>query len=175
MKQQESVTTGAPSALSYIAEKEALARKDLESAEMILREALSDQLDHPADKDGIDFDERVKVADSQRDMAYSRWAAWAEKLHKFDKSVAPEKRSASENMTRDEVRNFIFLLAIHERSALQQMMTSYCDKVLSCKLPEDALSLLDKQFIDCKRNAYLTAKQEGQLPEWAVEAFEDAL
>jgi hypothetical protein len=168
-------TTGAPSALSYIAEKEAKARVELESAEMILREALSDELDPPADKDGIDFTERVKVARSQRDMAFDRWEGWADKLHKFDKSVAPEKRSASENMTRDEVRNFVFLLAIHNRSAFQQFLTSYSDKVLSCRTSEDVCALISPQLDECTKNAYLTAKHEGQMPEWAVEAFEDSL
>lgn len=37
-------TTGAPSALSYIAEKEAKARVELESAEMILRQAFNSSL-----------------------------------------------------------------------------------------------------------------------------------
>ena len=173
--EKDKPTVGAPFALTFISEEEAEARNDIKKAKQVLEETLRLQRDRPKHLDGQDFDKDAEVAEEQLRAAVKRYEVWAKYLNLYHKGVSPEQRSSSENMTREQVRNFIFLLAIHNRSAYQQFITSFADKVLSCRTSEDVYALVVKQFDECTRNAYLTAKHEGQMDEWAVEAFEDSL
>ncbi len=163
---------GAASILTYASERETIARKDWETSEEVLKKCLKLQRDRPAHLDGVDFDGDVSIATTQRDSAFSRWKEAADMVYKFDKSVSPEKRDATERMTREEITALLSMFWIYERQGTSAMVHALAPALRLCTSEAEIFALSDLKFWECKRNALETARGAGHLPEWLIKTLE---
>lgn len=164
-------TTGAPSVLAYASERELAARKDWHTSEEVLKKCLKLQLDRPKKLDGTDFDGDVSIATLQRDAAFARWKEAADMVYKFDKSVDPSKRDASEKMSRDEVTALISMVQIYFRTNVHSLIMSLCSALPSVRTEIELHKLIADKVIECGKTAFDSANREGHIPDWCKEAM----
>lgn len=173
---QDLQPAGAAAALAWIAEREAASRADIVRLERDLEEAIKDQREQPASKDGHDFDHAVRVAQANLDDAMRRQFQYLKSLREFDRSVAPEKRDSSESITREEGTKLFQMAAIYLRTAGEDLISNIAQSVLEeCETPEDVYKLFAPKFRECVTNSINGAIRESHIPSWIGKAVEEVL
>lgn len=167
--------TGAPSALAWIAKQEAISRNDYELRTVELNALIKRQQSATAAEDGTDWAALIRVAESNLEFARERVQAWQKSLREFDKSVAPEKRDASEKITQAEGEQFAKCFAIYLRAAIESFTVSIIQPIRESKSNEDGYKLCAEKFRECMVNAIDGGIRETHLPGWFKKAVEEVL
>lgn len=140
----------------------------------MLTDLRAEQLQQLPEKDGFDYDAQISILERQYAAALKDWERFANMVHKFDKTVDPVKRDASESITRDEgIRCFIHF-AITMRTAIERYK-EIVPNIREARNDEDAYMLVTDKFGDCLENALRGAVANNLLPQWAADAIESTL
>jgi len=165
---------GAPAALRSIAEQESQAREDHKKAKAIYDEAVRDQLNPPAEKDGTDFGKIVQAARQHLDDCESRWQRWLKHLREFDRSVSEDKRDVSEAITKDVAQKTFFHAAVALNQAMENFITRAMTDIAATDKNEQALfAKLGKGLKEAMVNAVRSSIQENYLPKYVLESIEE--
>ena len=167
--------TGAASALARVSEWEARAADRFEASERALTLALENAKNKPPETDGEDYEKAISQAKRQRDDAFEAWNELAATLHKFDRSVSPEKRDASEKLSRSECEQLFRRLGVYLSAGMEMLITQCCQEFLVCKKPEELYIIGADKFRACLTSSIADAIRETHLPEWVAVAFSEVL
>lgn len=171
----KSENTGAPDALKWIADNEAKSRKEVEEAIKAYNLAVKDEREQPANKDGTEW-ARVRGAAKQiLDDAEERQFKYLKQLLLFDKNVAPEKRDASESITRDEGEKTFKMIAIYLRTANESFLTRAIPEIREAKSNELAYKVAATAYGETLKQAIKSGCGEAHLPSWVLAAVEGVL
>lgn len=168
----QGATAGAAGALKWISEREAAARRNVETLEAVYKAAVEEERRGNLTLDGRDATDARKIArDNLRDATDSH-EAQLKLLHTFDKSVAPEKRDASESITREDGEKAFRNMAIYMRTAASAFLTRAIPAIREAKDDAHAHYECSESFSESIREAVKSAVNESHLPSWAIKAVE---
>jgi hypothetical protein len=174
--QSKDINAGAASALAYISQQELTCRQDVLRLKQELDKAMDEQRTQPPEKDGFDFDKAVGIARRNLDDAEDRHFKFLKNLREFDKSVAPDKRDASESITQSEGVKVFGMMAIYLRTANESFIDGLSQSILEeCKTPEDIHRMIATKLRENVVNSVTGAIRETHLPAWTIKAVEDVL
>jgi hypothetical protein len=169
-------TSGAAGALKWISDREQAARKLVTDKEKTWLQAIIEEANPPREKDGTDFRQATHSAKQAYDDAMEIHSALLKELRLFDKSVAPEKRDASESVTRDEVEKLVKMLAIYlARNSAEAWLTKSIADIREAASNEIAHDKCAKSFRESVIESIKTAVAENHLPKYALVAAESVL
>lgn len=170
---------GAPDTLRWVADQEFAARERYAMAIKALEVAVKKQRERPPELDGEDFDKRVKDCESERLRAFEAWEEWGNMLHKFDKSVEPERRDSSEKLTREQFEKMAALLFISLRETVQKTSLRFCQEVVAMPMPPENPAQVHKLmhgiFCESAQEGIRAAVENQHLPEWCGKLAEGVI
>jgi len=165
---------GAAAALAWIASQEAQGRAELDAAKASLKIAIANREQIADEAAGEAAQRAVNRAKGDLDDAMERHFKLLKQLRDFDRSVAPEKRSAEETVTRDEGAQFVAKFVIYMRTATERIKESV-PRIRECATNEAGFEMLDSALSEEFRNAMRMAVENEHLPAWWRDAMEGAL
>lgn len=166
---------GAPQALSWVAKQEAKSRSEVERFEKELVAALSAQ-SNPANDGSEELDKKVGYARRNLSESIDTQFRWLNTLQKLDKSVAPEKRDASESITQGDGSRLFQMIVICMRTSGEDLIGLLSQSILQeCKTSEDVYAMFGAKYRECVVNSIKGAVNEAHLPAWVSKAIEEVL
>lgn len=167
--------TGAASALKWLEKEVSKGEKRLLALKSALDKAIDDEANPPRAKDGTDFAAIRNRCRINYDDEFDSHLKLLTKLQLFDKTVSPEKRDASESITRAEGEKVFSMIAIYMRTAAETFLTRSIPLIREAKTAEDAYNSSQNAFNESIVNAVKSACGEAHLPAWAKQAVEGIL
>jgi len=172
---KEPENTGAGAALKWLADQVADGQKELEKLKSDLAKSIDDERENPPEKDGTDFARIRQVARMNYDDAFDLHMKLLAKLKDFEKTVSPEKRDASESITRQEGERIFSMIAITMRTAMESFKTRVVPEIRECKTNEDGYNVFAKSFDESIVESIKSAVAEGHIPSWGKNAVDGIL
>jgi len=169
---------GAGACLKFLQEQEAQAREPIQQAKDALDGILRARASRDARFDGkedAEWDQDIRAAQTRLAIATEDHGKASERLLKYEKAVAPEKRDDGEKVTQKEAARILTLSLTHIRLGIQQCLLSACQNLGLAKNETDRLKILEPLFDQSVTSSVDNAASEGQLPQWSVAAIKEAL
>ncbi len=167
--------TGAGAALKWLSDQVAKGEKKLAKLEAELNKAIEDERENPPEKDGADFARIRATARMNYDDEFDAHMKLLSKLQSFDKSVAPEKRDATESITRDDGEKMLMHLIINMRTIAETFLPQVIPQIMEAKSAEIAYSNCANGFRSALYDTIKTSISEERLPSWAAKCVEGIL
>jgi len=175
MAKSQIENTGAASALKWLEKEVSKGESRLSELKNSLNKAIDEESNPPRSKDGTDFASVRNRCRINYDDEFDSHLKLLTKLSLFDSKVAPEKRDASEAITRAEGEKVFSMIAIYMRTAAETFLTRSIPLIRESKTNEDAYNASLAAFTESVVNAVKSAVSEGHLPAWSKKSVDGIL
>ena len=166
---------GAAAALKWLSDEVSAGEKRLAKLKSDLNTAIDAENNPPPSRDGEDFKAIRARCRQNHDDEFDSHLKLLTKLQLFDKTVSPEKRDASESITRTEGENLLSVICISLRASGESIITRSVPAIREAKTNEDAYMLVSSIFQEEVVNAIKSSVSENLLPAWTKTIVDEIL
>jgi hypothetical protein len=170
----QSAELGAGACLTFLQQQEAKARESIVSAEKALADLLlrrSKNLRADDGKSPDEWDKEIRIAQSYIEIASMQHGKAADRLLKYEKAVAPEKRGDGERITQETHCNQLINCAVTLRMGWQQLFNMVCQNAPLCGTPTDAAVRFTPFFDEAMEAMIKSATSDGKIDSVSAKAL----
>lgn len=169
---------GAGACLKFLQEQEEKCRAGIITAENSLRELIARRSKNLRADDGKtadEWDKDIRIAQSYIEIAGDEHGKAADRLLKYEKAVAPEKRGDGERITQAEAENILTNCALHLRLGWEQLIARICQEAPLCQSESEVEEKIRPLMVECLESKFTAAIADGKISTWAANALREGL